>query len=538
MWRDALEDGEGKLVDREGSDPPTQPPAIAVRESQPLLIAGEKNLEEIGYFSASSSTGPQALEKTVTWNRERDGKQMMIEVTILGRQFGLPNTWDLDLYRAWQYIIWSRYIRQDKPIPDPIPFTSPDLLLHARKEYGGKQGDAVYKWLQKMMLTGIASKGAVFDAGKGNWITTRTPKRKVAHKPERDLLFTLTVFRQVHQEGHAVQDFRASTNEVYLQDWYRANLERSFTKPVDVDLHFSLKRSLSKVLLAVLDVMLYAGSGRAAKRYDDLCTLLGVPLRTHLSLIRQQLDPSLTELQQLGYLSGWHYRRSKDEMTWIVSWEAGPRWQTTSKIGSTAKPYVPKIEESGQLKLPFGNSTKEGSSENAGVGKEDSEARNLVRHFRTVLKHKHVEPSPKEFKQAKGLIEEHGPEVCRHLIEYAITEMKKTNYRARWFGAVLDYVVEGLAEYSAKQKDTAQAMVQKAQEAAAESSKSQAAIEKTQRISDAIAQLSPEQLRDLHACAEEVLRTNPFNKPSGPEAAEAAVQARMRLIMAERLGLR
>jgi len=511
----------------------------------PLIVAAEKNLEEIGFFSASNTTGPQPTTKTVHWTRERDGKQLEIEVTILGRQFGLPNTWDLDLYRAFQHILWARYISKHLPIPDPVPFTSPDLLLHARKEYGGKQGDAVYRWMQKMMLTGIASKGAVFDAGSGKWVTTPTPKAGRVRKPERDLLYTLTVFRQVTQEGHMVQGIRASRNVVWLQDWYRSNLERSFTKPVDVDLHFSLVRPLSKILFAVLDVMLYAGDGRSCKRYDDLCAVLGIAHKNHLSKIREQLDPAFEELKAMEYLRSVQYRRSKDDTTWTITWDAGRRWFDSGKRALSMKktPELPLSIEPGQMALDFRRPAPPPASESPaleasamGAISENDEASRLVRLFRELKGHKKTDRAvgKTERDQAQKVIDHHSLEMAQEIVRYAVGEMKKTNFQAVWFGSVLLYVDEA-ARYIHDKKEAAASA--RAREAAAETARIEAEAYRRQSLDDAFKCLTSEELAQLRADAERKLVKNPFVQSALAKDREEIIRVQIRLELAQRLRL-
>jgi hypothetical protein len=511
----------------------------------PLIVAAEKNLEEIGFFSASSTTGPQPRTKTVHWTRDRDGKQLEIEVTILGRQFGLPNTWDLDLYRAFQHILWARYISKDLPIPDPIPFTSPDLLLHARKEYGGKQGDAVYRWMQKMMLTGIASKGAVFDAGRGTWVTTPTPKARRARKPERDLLYTLTVFRQVTQEGHMVQGIRASRNMAWLQDWYRSNLERSFTKPVDVDLHFSLARPLSKILFAVLDVMLYAGEGHACKRYDDLCAVLGIAQKNHFSKIREQLDPAFEELKAMEYLRSVQYRRSKDDTTWTITWDAGRRWFDSGKRGINKKGTSGLLSpiERGQMALDFRRAAPAAATETrvpcvvtTGAMSENDEASGLVRIFRELKGHKKADRTVgrTERDQARTVIGNHGLEMAQEIVRYAVGEMKKTNFQAVWFGSVLLYV-DGAVRHIQDKKEAA--AVAQARVGAAESARIQVESNRRQALDDAFSRLTSDELTELKTEAERKLVKNPFVQPALGQDRGDIIRLQMRQDLAQRLGL-
>jgi hypothetical protein len=71
---------------------------------------------------------------------------------------------------------------------------------------------------------------------------------------------------------------------------------------------------LPKILVPLLQVWLYASraEGRFEKRYPELCEVLDIVCHKHLSLIRRQLEPSLTELTQYGYLAAWAIQPTVD----------------------------------------------------------------------------------------------------------------------------------------------------------------------------------------------------------------------------------
>ena len=88
--------------------------------------------------------------------------------------------------------------------------------------------------------------------------------------------------------------------------WQLENINTNFLLPLDLQEYLSLKNDLAKGLLFHLNVWFYASRGAVVeKRYDRLCELLGIKMRSAISLVRQAFDPGMNELIALGYLNSW-----------------------------------------------------------------------------------------------------------------------------------------------------------------------------------------------------------------------------------------
>jgi hypothetical protein len=327
----------------EAKGPRVGPPS----SSTPLIVAAEKNLETIGYFSPATAT-LQALEKKrIQWRVQRTAngrkEEVEVSVTIDGTAIGLPTSTDLDFYTGYQCIC-AHYILRGLQIPYPLVFTTRDLFEAMGRPKGGDQYLEVRTWLERMQRTLIVSEGAVYDAGKQSWVVTerksssrsyqeRMLKRQGGERElKKDRLNSLIVFSQYHQEGETVNGRRMDANIVYPAPWFRKNIEQQWTKPLSAGLYFKLRRPLAKVLFRVLDTMLYAGEGSCHKRYDDLCTLLGIAQFDQPSRIKQQLDGALKELSAVGFLRTWAYKRTHDRDGWILRWFAGEEWHRLQKF--------------------------------------------------------------------------------------------------------------------------------------------------------------------------------------------------------------
>ena len=102
-------------------------------------------------------------------------------------------------------------------------------------------------------------------------------------------------------DGHV-----ADCNYVWLSAWQLENINTNFLLPLDLQEYLSLKNDLAKGLLFHLNVWFYASRGAVVeKRYDRLCELLGIKMRSAISLVRQAFDPGMNELIALGYLNSW-----------------------------------------------------------------------------------------------------------------------------------------------------------------------------------------------------------------------------------------
>ena len=139
------------------------------------FVKAEKNLETLGFFTPSSrGTRKKAVEKVISFTINVEGKKVKASATIFpSAKYGLPDTSDLDKYRAFQKILSDELIRNGK-VPKHITFASAELIeaMGERKQSdrSGKLYKEIRDWLMRMKLTGIQSEGAVWLAGKKTWV--------------------------------------------------------------------------------------------------------------------------------------------------------------------------------------------------------------------------------------------------------------------------------------------------------------------------------------------------------------------------------
>ncbi len=279
----------------------------------------EKNLNTLGFFSpAKSRCSVIKIEKTVRFRREVNGRVVDAQATILpSAKYGLPTTADLDKYLAFQKIIAD--IRQrEGQVSNPVGFTSSRMLTVLGIKDAGNNYQDVHDWLQRMTLTGISSKGVVYLAKRKAWAAD-----------------TFHVFDRVVALGMQLPDGTvADRNYVWLSDWQLENINGNYLLPVDFDAYRKLRNHIAKVLVPLLQLWLYASraEGRFEKKYGDLCEILNITCHKHISLIKRQLDPSLSELEHHGYLASYSIEPTADGREYKMVAVHGHKFYRDQKI--------------------------------------------------------------------------------------------------------------------------------------------------------------------------------------------------------------
>jgi len=124
------------------SPSPTPQPAQDTGSSPlPDYIPAEVSLETLGYFIPSSKRikNIDIKEETIAVISNPDGTTTELKVSfIYTRKYGIPNTSDLDYYRAFLKIL-DESIDEDGQIPDPLRLPTKRLMRYAGKQTrGGK----------------------------------------------------------------------------------------------------------------------------------------------------------------------------------------------------------------------------------------------------------------------------------------------------------------------------------------------------------------------------------------------------------------
>jgi hypothetical protein len=301
----------------------------AQNENQPSLLPAElsgkreivrveKNLNTFGYFTPSSKR-LRAPSKSVSLQvRTDDGRRVEAKATIFpAAELGLPTTADQDKYFAFQKII-ERIRKREGLITNPVRFSSAAMLEILGKTDGGKNYREIWEWLRRMTLTGIESEGVIYFAGR--------------KKYARDLFH---VFHRSVAVGEVLEDGRvAEENYVWLSDWQLENLNNRHTLPIDYDLYRTLQLHIAKALVPLLQIWFYASrkDQQVEKKYSDLCCLLGLQRFKSPSRIKQQVAPSLDELQKKHLLASWELLPTIDQTDYKLVMHAGPAFLSVADL--------------------------------------------------------------------------------------------------------------------------------------------------------------------------------------------------------------
>ncbi len=291
---------------------------IPIEEAPPEeFVKAEKNLETLGFFTPSSKqTRGKVEEKVISFTTTIDGKKVKASATILpSAKYGLPDTSDLDKYRAFQRILSNELTRNGK-VPKHITFTSADLVEAMGRTKDGKLYKEIKDWLMRMISTTISSEGAVWLAGKKTWVTD-----------------TVHVFERVVAYGQELEaDTVADCHHVWLSDWQLENINEYWLLSIDYDLHKQLRKPIAKSLLPILQIGFYASGGTYTKRYDQLCQFLGIKNHKRFSYIKRQLEPSFKDLHGKGFWDNWDYGDNELHNTHNIIWQAGERFYEMQEL--------------------------------------------------------------------------------------------------------------------------------------------------------------------------------------------------------------
>jgi hypothetical protein len=313
--RETMEDEPGTTEERGNFEGEI---GMALQQQPEILpstefVKVEKNLASLGFFTPSSKRLRNTQEKSFTITSVTDGKRMELKGTIIpSAKYGLPITADQDKWIALCKIL-TDIMRKEGRVTNPVAFTSADILrlLHKHR-HSGKNYREVEEWLDVLFSTTIFSEGVVYLANE---------KRRVKDR--------YRVFDRAVSFGKELSDGKiADKNYVWLSEWQLQNINANHLLPIDLEAYRELKNHISKALVPLLQVWLYAtrDNGIYEKRYDEFCQILNIRQYPYLSLITRTLAPSLDELTQCGYLADWRIEKTSDDEHYKILFYHGEKF--------------------------------------------------------------------------------------------------------------------------------------------------------------------------------------------------------------------
>ena len=310
----------------------TLPLTLPVVESPtlPEYIQAEAFLEVSGFFTPSSKRikGIYVKEKKLREYTDEQGKRRTLKVEIsANHKLGLPITSDLDYYRAFLKIC-DEVVDRDGRFKLPIAVPTKKLARYAGKNWNPKTHHETDAWFDRMSYTGI--KGAIY----------------IAKKKDFDVNARGTVFSFVVTKGETMRNGKAAdTNYVWPSPWFLSNYYYRYTRPLDFEFYKQLRKPIAKSLFTLLENGWFAAEGKLyAKSYRALCEDFLLTLHSKFSYIKQQLDPSHRELQKLGFLERWEYRRNANDTDYIIVYYPGQKFFSDQKAKDARRQLAAQID--------------------------------------------------------------------------------------------------------------------------------------------------------------------------------------------------
>lgn len=274
----------------------------------PDIIRAEVNFLILPFFALSTKGLKKKLESQYKRIIRRGHERLEISLNISANpKYGYPGPFDKEVHKTIEYIISNL----KPPIQNPICIGS---LYSIAKLMGvtpsGKISRDIKKALQRMLFTGIESKGAYYSKSKKKWIEDN-----------------FHIIDRIIFKGEELSDGEiADTNYLFLNSWYLENINARYVKPLDYTYYRSLNSPIARRIYELLGVKFY-GCAFVRYRYSTLCQLLPISRQRYLSKAREKLDPAHKELKTNEFLEKhqWNPLPVKNQADWYITYWPGKK---------------------------------------------------------------------------------------------------------------------------------------------------------------------------------------------------------------------
>jgi hypothetical protein len=213
------------------------------------------------------------------------------------------------------------------------------------------------------------------------------------------------------------------------------NLLNNHTKPLFLDIILKLKSEIAQLLYTRLDLVM-ANKTHYERKSEGLFKDMELRGKAYYNLSnrKQKLQPVIKELHGVelstGILTQAEIQPTKDknDKDFKIIFRKRPSRLLSKREDSKISVKV--------IKLP----------------PADPKAYKLAAHFHEKLGRPDHEPMSKELDQATTLVADHGYHLAEYIVDYALEEAHKTNFKMRTFGAVFQYCQEALKSHEEEKK--------------------------------------------------------------------------------------
>lgn len=403
------------------------------------IVRPELNLEKWpGIWQPARSNNK--LNEIVLERRRVDGISK-IEITANSKYGAMTTETQKVMYALCK-------ISEKKGHPRRIYFSCSRIAKILKKQWGNTTATLIRNGLYQLRFTAFILKDAFYDVVSKNRI-----------KSFVDTFTILSVLKIAEEEidGHTTKE------NCYCEfnDYIYNNLVNNYVKPVLLDTFLSFQDDgIAQSLYSHFDLMLSKSNNYRRPSKEVFCDELKALGKEYQYLSRrkrtiERIKPKLDgkKLSSGGVLEV-HLEKSvkgtdydlvatkvEKQENQIISYENKGTKKEYKQISQTDKS---KIEKFAKVILP--ESRTESKLINKKVGKGTT--KELVQYFhKKFFNLENVNPSSKELKQAKDILEEYEFSLSKYLIDYAYNHAKETNYKIGQFGAILEYAGRGAAQY-------------------------------------------------------------------------------------------
>ena len=357
----------------------------------------------------------------------KDGSNVRIAVSAYGQPSVLA-------YKLMQ-VIFYLFTDESHPFPSRISFTRYGINKLLRDgRYGGKDGKEIVHALDQLRSTGIEITGKTHRFGASKKFSVIHDVVEIYDCDDlRDISTRAPVAYTIHLSDLLLESIRAGHFAIF--NW---NIV-SGLEPLAAALYKRLYFNFCNLLEAAEKQNNTNPILSLRKDYSALCRdwLGGLTVHQYKSKAIQQLSPALLALKECGFLRSYS----------IDANAAGDGYNVTFRPGKQFfNDYVALFKKKMTPQLQFQHSANEA---------EYHQPTDLVLTFYEKLKGRKDErkrATMNELRLARQLLDVHGRAQAVALVEYALTEARRTKWDVQSFQAVARYESDFLAQREERQR--------------------------------------------------------------------------------------
>lgn len=415
---------------------------LATSKSISEIVYAELNLEKWSIWEpASSKKTPQ----TRTFQREltlSDGSTATAKVEIGFTSRGTLNTRDQKIY----YVLLKLWEESGK-VETPVAFSLQKIARLLGEEWSRHTHRSIVHSLLQLRGVLFVWEDSYFDKNADEY---------VERLDTFNILSELRIARRTRTQHVTTESCIFSFHPQLL-----ASLKANHTTPLFLDTVLSFKSEIAQILYPRLDLLL-SDKTQYERRTKELFEDLGLEGLTykHPSARKRVIERALRELEGVcvttGSILSARVEKTKDGTDYKIVIRKGPRTKSLAEgkpQNSESRPPTKKAE----IRNPQGES---GENDSAEIEASEEQSVTLIRYFHQQFHGGSgaAQPSAKEIGQAGRLIEEHGLEKVKHLVDFARDEAEKTKYQPASLNGILQYEGRALDNWdeNARHKETLQ----------------------------------------------------------------------------------